>query len=112
MDTPHEPDTEPFDLARRLAYLELGLEDRERLATIGPRLKGAGEEFVEAFYRHLFTFPETARFLQQPEVVQHLKKLQKAHLESMLDAAWDEPFLARRRRVGDVHAQVGITPQI
>ena len=108
----NDPNAEPVELERRLAYLQLEDTDRERLAAIAPALKADAQEFVETFYEHLFSFPETARFLQQPAVVERLKLLQEDHLASMLDANWDEPFAARRRRVGDVHAQMGVTPQI
>ena len=107
-----ETNSEPIDLERRLAYLQMDDADRERLATFAPALKADAKQFVETFYRHLFAFPETARFLQQPAVVERLKQMQEDHLASMLDAKWDEQFASRRRRVGDVHAQMGVTPQI
>jgi signal transduction histidine kinase len=69
-------------------------------------------EFVKAFYAHLLSFPETARFLDDPELVARLKLAQQSHLESMLEANWNEEYVERRRRVGDVHAQVGISPEI
>ena len=33
-------------------------------------------EFVELFYRHLFSFDRTAHFLRDPELVERLKKAQ------------------------------------
>src|SRR5271157_523854 len=52
------------DLKRRLAFLDLGTADAERLRS----LRGLGGqyigEFVQSFYRHLFSFEETARFLR------------------------------------------------
>src|SRR5581483_9935663 len=110
--TGNENHAEPLDLERRLAYLQMEAPGGKRLATFAPLLKADAKEFVETFYEHLFSFPETARFLQDPEMVKRLKQMQEIHLASMLDAKWDEPFAARRRRVGDVHAKMGVTPQI
>jgi len=100
------------DLGQHLAFLELAEADQRRLRTLRSLLSGAGPAFVEAFYRHLFAFEETSIFLRDPALVERLKKAQQAHLDSMLDAQWDEAYVARRRRVGDAHAQVGISPQI
>ena len=51
-------------LPRRLAFLEIDEADRERLHSLAERLNAKGEAFVETFYRHLFKFEETARFLK------------------------------------------------
>jgi signal transduction histidine kinase len=100
------------DLERRLAFLELGAADAERLRSMRDVCGQSTAEFVESFYYHLSSFEETARFLRDPELVQRLKKTQKSHFESMLDAEWNEDYVVRRRRVGDAHAVIGIEPQI
>ncbi len=99
-------------LERRLQFLEMDDADRQRLRAIAGDLKASGPEFVEIFYRHLFAFDETRRFLQDPALVERLKRAQQVHLESMLDAEWSDAYLEQRFRVGDVHAQTGISPQV
>ena len=99
-------------LERRLEFLELDEDDRQRLRKLAIELKAMGPAFVEIFYRHLFRFDETRRFLQDPALVERLKLAQQAHLESMLEADWSDAYLEQRYRVGDVHAQTGISPQI
>jgi signal transduction histidine kinase len=106
------PPSEITNLAQRLAFLEIDEQDRVRLHELAPSLKSHALEFVETFYRHLFRFEETARFLQDPELVARLKQMQQSHLESMVDAEWSDAYIAQRFRVGDAHAQVGISPQI
>jgi signal transduction histidine kinase len=98
------------DLGRRLAFLQLGADDAERLRSFRDVCSPYMAEFVHSFYQHLFSFDETARFLRDPELVQRLKKAQQAHLESMLDAQWNDDYVVRHRRVGDTHAVVGIEP--
>ena len=114
----HEPlasgsdDVDRVDFRRQLAYLQMDETDRQRLKAVAPVLSACSSEFVETFYRHLFRFEETAKFLQDPPLVERLKQAQRDHLESMLEAQWDENYVDRRRRVGDVHAQVGINPRM
>lgn len=107
---PHR--SEITELVRRLAFLGIDEADRQRLREMAPQLQAHASGFVETFYRHLFAFEETARFLQDPLLVARLKESQRSHLESMLQADWNEAYVERRYRVGDVHAQVGISPQV
>jgi signal transduction histidine kinase len=109
---PPQTADEAVDFRRQLAYLEIDESDRQHLQAIAPLLTACSTEFVEMFYRHLFRFDETALFLQDPELVERLKQTQQSHLESMLQADWNEAYVDRRRRVGDVHAQIGINPRI
>ncbi len=104
--------SEITDLARRLAFLDIDESDRQRLRELAPHLQSSAVAFVDTFYRHLFAFEETARFLQDPKLVTRLKESQQSHLESMLQADWNQSYVDRRYRVGDVHAQVGISPQV
>ena len=99
-------------LPQRLAFLEIDESDRARLRALAPLLNEQAVAFVETFYRHLFQFEETARFLQDPALVERLKELQRGHLESMLAADWNEAYAQRRFRVGDAHADAGINPEI
>ncbi len=99
-------------LPKRLAFLSIDAADHMRLRDLAPQLNEQAADFVETFYRHLFAFEETARFLQDPELVARLKQAQQAHLESMVAADWDERYAEQRFRVGYVHAEVGINPEI
>jgi signal transduction histidine kinase len=108
---PHPHASPSINPARRLEFLELSQADAERLRGMAADYRIWAQDFVESFYRHLFAFEETARFLQSPEVVSRLKVMQRDHLESMLQADWSEAFFRQRRQVGHVHAEVGIEPQ-
>lgn len=107
------PQTPPGDvvLEKRLAFLALGDDDAARLRECGAALGESTQEFVDAFYGHLFAFEETARFLRNPEIVERLKQLQQEHLLSMLEAQWDDAYVKRRRQVGRAHADRGVEPQ-
>jgi len=103
---------DPVGLKQRLEFLQLEPADAARLRSLAAALEPQMTEFVERFYEHLFAFGETSRFLRNPELVARLKQSQRDHFQSMLAAPWDEDYSARRRRVGDVHAQVGIEPHL
>ena len=104
-------DEEQDNIEFRLAFLNLGPEDAKRLKRAAPKYGSQLDEFVELFYRHLFSHAQTAQFLTDPELVARLKRVQRAHLESMLEANWDQDYAESRHRVGRVHAREGIAPQ-
>jgi signal transduction histidine kinase len=99
-------------LAERLAFLNLGKEQSEQLRSLVSRFQPHAAEFVETFYRHIFGFERTAVFLQDEKLVSRLKRAQQEHLQTLLEAEWNEEYVSRRRRVGEVHAQVGLRPQL
>ena len=102
---------EKVDPQRRLAFLEMDEADAERLRGMAADFRERADEFVEIFYQHLFAFESTAKFLQSPETVARLKGMQRRHLESMLEADWNDAYFEQRRLVGHVHAEVGIESQ-
>ncbi|MBL9083407.1 MAG: hypothetical protein JNK76_16445 [Planctomycetales bacterium] len=99
-------------LIDRLAYLELGPDDQARLREFSPLAAGFSEPLVEAFYRHLFAFEASSKFLHDPHLVDRLKSVQKQHFLSLTEADWNDDYLERRRRVGQTHANVGIHPEL
>jgi signal transduction histidine kinase len=99
------------EIERRTRFLQLNEEDRERLAELAPLYERCAEAFVADFYRHLLSFPQTASFLQNEELVKRLKRAQDEHFKSMLAARWDVEYVQQRYRVGKAHADVGIEPE-
>jgi signal transduction histidine kinase len=97
-------------LATRRAFLQITEEDCERVRGLGQSFRAFADEFVDRFYTHLFSFPETAAFLRDPELAAQLKGLQKGYFESLLEANLSAEYVAGRRRMGQAHAEVGLEP--
>lgn len=111
-DSKPSPETDPAaETARRLRFLSLSASDRERMRGLAAAYELFADEFVEVFYRHLFQFEETSAFLHAPELVARLKRAQREHFHTMLEANWGPEYFEERRRIGHVHAEVGIEPQ-
>ncbi len=107
----HAAPLTPVDPQRQLEFLEMNEVDAQRLRAMMEDFHVWADDFVEAFYRHLFAFSGTAKFLKSPETVARLKRSQREHLESMLKAEWNDEYFQQRQHVGHVHAEVGIEPQ-
>ncbi len=100
----------PSSLVARLAFLELGPDDLDRLVDLRPTLAARATELVDAFYHHLMAFPETATLLKDPATRERLLAQQRAYLLSLADDEIDEAHIERRRQIGRVHAEIGLEP--
>jgi signal transduction histidine kinase len=98
----------PRELAEFFRY---GPEERALLASLRPALEKHADELVAGFYRHLLSFPETQRLLRDPEVTQRLLVKQREYLLSLAGPEIDEAYLLQRRRIGEVHARIGLEPR-
>jgi signal transduction histidine kinase len=99
------------DLEQRLAFLNLGDADRERLERLRPMIEKNADSFVAAFYRHLLSFQPTRELLRDPEVKDRLLKKQREYLLSLTSPSFDESFERERRRIGEVHERIGLEPR-
>jgi signal transduction histidine kinase len=101
----------PSDLDERLAFLNFGDEDRQRLAALAPVLEQHADDLVDAFYRHLLAFPETRSLLRDPVVKQRLLAVQRSYLLGLASPSLDAEYLTERRRIGETHDRVGLEPR-
>jgi signal transduction histidine kinase len=66
---------------------------------------------LDHFYQHLRSFPETARFLQDPALVERLKRAQRAHFLRLCTGPYDDDYFESRLQVGFAHARIHLDPQ-
>lgn len=103
--------TESTTLDSRLDFLSLTRKDAARLRRYREYFERNRERFLESFYSHLLGHAATASFFHDPALLARLKESQWRHFASLLSAEWNDEYVERRRRVGDAHAQAGVSPQ-
>ena len=97
--------------ARRLAFLEFDTADQENLAKLRAFAHANVDGIVEDFYRHLLSFEETRRLLDDDETITRLKKLQRQYFLRMLDGEFGREYFESRLRVGAAHAATDLRPE-
>ena len=97
-------------LARRCAFLDISDADVERVRGLLDLFDSFLDGFIEQFSTHLLANPVTASFLTDAALVARLKQVQKRYFESLLQARLDADYVVDRRRIGQVHADVGLEP--
>lgn len=101
-----------LDIAGRLAFMGLSDEDAQRLRALAPRFANSLEDFATIFYGHLAKFPETAKYIEDPLMLQVLKKAQMAHFNRVLASDWSDEYFNHSLQVGKTHADRGIRPEL
>ena len=99
------------DLAQRLAFLGLTVEDQRYLEELRPLLEQHADALVGAFYRHLLSFEPTRDLLRDPAVKERLLEKQREYLLSLAGARLDEGYVAERVQIGKRHMEVGLEPR-
>lgn len=99
------------DWEARKAFLRLTKEDEVSLTALQPIMAQHVDALVGAFYRHLLSFPDTRKFLTDDLISTRLQEDQKRYLLSLVTGPYDRAYEAGRRRIGQVHARLGLTPE-
>jgi signal transduction histidine kinase len=99
------------DTRQRLAFLNLGDDDRALLAELEELLEKHADNLVASFYRHLLSFAPTRKLLRDPEVKNRLLGKQREYLLSLARPSFDTTFVAERRQIGEVHQRIGLDPR-
>jgi rsbT co-antagonist protein RsbR len=66
------------------------------------------DSMIEEFYGHLMAFEETRAFFSDPDLLRHVKEMQKAYFMRLTQGHYDQEYIANRIRIGQVHEHVGL----
>jgi rsbT co-antagonist protein RsbR len=82
--------------------------DLARIRAYGEHVRPRVPEFVAAFYVWLQRQPEFAQHFTDAGKLARVKKLQEDYWADFFNAQVDDDYLSRRRRIGEVHARIGL----
>lgn len=100
----------PVERATRLAFLEVGDEDRALLAELSQVLGPHLETLVTEWHAFLLDRPETRARLPKGRVGDHLRAMQTRYFQTLLTGPYDREYFEDRLRIGFVHERVGLEP--
>jgi len=99
------------DWGTRKRFLRFTRAEEVALTTLQPIMAQHVDELVAAFYGHLLSFPDTRKFLTDELISTRLLEAQKRYLLSLVTGPYDRAYEEGRRRIGQVHARLGLTPE-
>ncbi|CAH0356147.1 MAG: protoglobin domain-containing protein [Sphingobium sp.] len=95
----------------RLAFMEIDERQQATIASVRPLVKSLIGRALDRFYARASMQAETARHFRDPKHMASAKVKQEAHWMSIASGRFDESFYTSVRRIGTVHARIGLEPR-
>ena len=99
------------DLSARLDFMEIGSGQRRLLAKMQGRIASLIDGALDRFYTKVKETPETAKFFRDGSHMTGAKRAQAAHWGRIASGKFDGEFYDSVRRIGSVHARIGLEPR-
>lgn len=99
------------DIEERLRFFELNERQRDALRALRPIVQRCIGRALDRFYARARTTPETARFFRDDAHVAAARGAQTRHWMRLLDGRFDADYYDSVRRIGTVHAHIGLEPR-
>nr|WP_213981219.1 globin-coupled sensor protein [Sphingomonas sp. dw_22] len=99
------------DLNTRLAFVGMDNAQRATLARLATRLMPRVPAALERLYDRIARTEGVRHFFRDAAHVQGAKGLQQAHWRRLWDGRFDDDYYASVRRIGSVHARIGLEPR-
>ncbi|QKV18603.1 globin-coupled sensor protein [Oricola thermophila] len=99
------------DIPVRLSFLGITDTDRENLRKTRSIVERELPIALDRFYEVVRNTPETARFFRSDDHMNGAKQAQIGHWGAISTGSFDEDYVQRVRRIGAVHARIGLEPR-
>lgn len=98
-------------MKERLSFIGLDDKARRAMASAQQTIAAALPAGLDAFYAQIRRFPEVARLFTTEGHIQTAKGAQQRHWDQIASGAFDESYVESVRRIGSVHARIGLEPR-
>jgi methyl-accepting chemotaxis protein len=99
------------DIEERLRFFELDDQELRMLRASRPILERCIGPALDHFYARAKMTPETARFFRDDAHLQSARSAQVRHWMHIVDGRFDTGYYESVRRIGAVHARIGLEPR-
>ncbi len=98
----------PQEIDRRKEFLKFGEEDMRRLQGVNDLAQRYADSVIDDLYKHFLSFEETRSFFEDPKVLEHVKRAQKAYFLGLTGGEYGPSYIEHRLNVGAVHERIGL----
>jgi methyl-accepting chemotaxis protein len=99
------------EISTRLAFMAFDDAQRAKLAGLQPFVRKIIGGALDRFYAQARITPATSVFFNDDAHMTRASAAQKAHWLRIAGARFDDEFYASVRRIGSVHARIGLEPR-
>lgn len=106
----HELGLDAREQTRRLGLYRIGDREREDLRKIGKILEPHMPKIIDEFYVHLGKFPAALQIVTDAgSSVEKLRTTNAKYFAELFRAEFGDAYFESRLRIGEIHAQIGLT---
>lgn len=98
------------DMNVKLDFLKIDQETRDTLIALHPMLDAGVDGLLRRFYEHVVAVPELKQMLGSDENIARVRNAQANHWSTLFDAAFDDTYREKVRRIGQAHYQNDLAP--
>lgn len=95
-----------------MTLYRLSDDDLKVIASFKPHFEKKRDQLIEDWYKWLETTPEYAEFFEDPNILKHAREQQTNYWSEFFKGVLDEDYLAYRRKIGEIHARIGLPLEI
>ncbi|EIZ78690.1 methyl-accepting chemotaxis protein [Novosphingobium sp. Rr 2-17] len=99
------------DVLSRLKFMNIGEREQTALAGIQPTIASLIGGALDRFYANARATSETRAFFRDDEHMKRAKLAQEVHWLKIASGNFDDDFHSSVRRIGAVHARIGLEPR-
>ncbi len=96
------------ELVERKEFLEFRDQDVTALTGINDLARQYAGSVIDSFYTHLLSFEDTSAFFSDPQVLQHVKNMQKEYFLRLTQGNYDLAYTQNRLKIGAIHERIGL----
>lgn len=101
---------EENDVTEKMRFVGLDDAHNQALRNLAPFIENNIGGALDAFYKELSQHPETAKHFRDDRHISHAKEKQIQHWSTIASGRFDEEYISRVKRIGSVHAELGLEP--
>ncbi|NII57741.1 methyl-accepting chemotaxis protein [Sphingomonas aerolata] len=98
-------------VSSRLAFMEMGADQQATVAAVRPLIESLIGGALDKFYDRVRNQPETSPFFRDAGHMTSAKSAQATHWMNIARGQFDASFYDSVRRIGTVHARIGLEPR-
>jgi len=99
------------EMTTRLSFMKFAPGQRELLAGMKQLLGRLIPSALDRFYEQVRATPATSRFFRDQQHMRTAQSAQEQHWSRIARGNFDQDFMAGVRRIGSVHARIGLEPR-
>ena len=103
-------DSPASTLAERLSFYRIDASDGD-FPALAAALESFGAKALDRFYENVLATPATAPFFPDRKAVDRAHGAQRKHWKSVFEQGLTEDYVKAVKKVGDVHARIGLEPK-